>query len=51
MDLDEIQFRNGYYDYFGGNGRGQQILWHFTSVQQIDPVIAEVNRQGQLVGR
>ena len=38
------QFENGYYNYFGGNGAGQMLLGRYASVQQIDPVIAEVNR-------
>ena len=50
VELGEIQFHNGYYDYFGGNGRGQQVLGRYASVQQIDPVIAEVNRQGAIGG-
>lgn len=40
------RFEHGYYDYYGGDGRGQMILGRYSSVQQIDPVIAEVNRQG-----
>lgn len=41
------QFQHGYYDYFGGgtgSGSGQMLLGRYASVQQIDPVIAEVNR-------
>jgi hypothetical protein len=50
-ELGEIEFRGGsYYNYFGGNGRGQQVLGRYASVQQIDPVIAEVNRQGPIGG-
>lgn len=37
------QFKHGYYDYFGGSGAGQMLLGRYASVQQIDPVIAEVN--------
>lgn len=40
------QFQHGYYNYFGGNGTGQMLLGRYTSVQQIDPVIAEVNQRG-----
>ncbi len=50
VSLGERQFRGWYYDYFGGNGRGQQVLGRYASVQQIDPVIAEVNRQGAIGG-
>ena len=44
-------FQGGYYDYFGGDGRGQMILGRYASIQQIDPVIAEVNRQGLVGGK
>ncbi len=40
------QFQHGYYDYFGGGGTGQMIVGRYASVQQIDPVVAEVRRQG-----
>ena len=40
------QFEDGYYNYFGGNGAGQMLLGRYASVQQIDPVIAAVNRRG-----
>ncbi len=50
VSLGERGFRGGYYDYFGGNGRGQQVLGRYASVQQIDPVIAEVNKQGSIGG-
>ncbi|PYR93206.1 MAG: hypothetical protein DMF84_09410 [Acidobacteria bacterium] len=40
------QFGEGYYNYFGGNGAGQMLLGRYASVQQIDPVIAAVNRRG-----
>jgi len=45
-----IPFRGGYYNYFGGNGRGQALLGRYASVQQIDPVIFQVNRQGAIGG-
>jgi len=38
------QFGKGYYDYFGEAGAGQMVLGRFASVQQIDPVIAAVDR-------
>lgn len=38
------QFEQGYYNYFGESGSGQMLLGRYASVQQIDPVIAEVNR-------
>jgi len=50
VSLGEIGFSGGYYDYFGGNGRGQQVLGRYASVQQIDPVIAEINKQGPIGG-
>lgn len=50
VHLEKIQFQGGYYDYFGGNGRGQVVLGRYASVQQIDPVINEINRQGTLGG-
>lgn len=40
------QFEDGYYNYFGGNGAGQMLLGRYASVQQIDPVIAAVNKRG-----
>jgi hypothetical protein len=43
------EFLEGYYDYFGG-GKGQMFLGRYASVQQIDPVIARVNRNGILGG-
>ncbi|MHB8405662.1 MAG: hypothetical protein ACYDCJ_09600 [Gammaproteobacteria bacterium] len=49
-ELADIQFHGGYYNYFGGNGRGQTLLGRYASVQQIDPVIAQVNRQGAIGG-
>ena len=45
-----IQFRGGIYNYFGGNGRAQTLLGRYASVQQIDPVIAQINRQGTIGG-
>jgi len=42
------EFVGGYYNYFG-DGSGQMLLGRYASVQQIDPVIASVNRRG-LVG-
>lgn len=44
------QFGNGYYDYFGENGSGQMLLGRYTSVQQIDPVIAEHEKKGDQGG-
>jgi hypothetical protein len=43
------QFEEGYYDYFGG-GEGQMLIGRYASVQQVDPVIAQINRQGPLGG-
>lgn len=40
----------GYYDYFGSNGTGQRVLGRFASVQQIDPVVSETERQGTVGG-
>lgn len=42
------KFDGGYYNYFGGNGRGQMLLGRYASVQQIDPVVAQVNVQGTM---
>ena len=42
------KFDGGYYNYFGGNGRGQMLLGRYASVQQIDPVIAQVNARGTM---
>jgi hypothetical protein len=41
-----VQFKNCYYDYFGGNGAHQMLLGRYAVVQMIDPVIAAVARQG-----
>lgn len=52
-EFDELaaqQFERGYYDYFGGEGKGQMLLGRFVSVQQIDPVIAAVDRSGPRSG-
>ena len=43
-ELAAQRFALGYYDYFGGDGKGQMLLGRFVSVQQIDPVIAAVQR-------
>jgi hypothetical protein len=43
------QFEEGYYDYFGG-GEGQMLIGRYASVQQVDPIIAQINRQGPLGG-
>ena len=48
--LADLQFRGGYYDYFGSNGRSQTLLGRYASVQQIDPVIARTNSQGTMGG-
>jgi hypothetical protein len=40
-----MDFGSGYYDYFG-RGTGQMLLGRYASIQQIDPVIATVNRRG-----
>lgn len=48
QEVASLQFRGGYYDYFGSGH--QMLLGRFTSIQQIDPVITEVNRQGTLGG-
>jgi len=40
-------FGSGYYDYFG-KGSGQMLVGRYASIQQIDPVIATVNRRGLL---
>lgn len=42
-------FQGGYYGYFGG-GKGQMLLGRYASVQQVDPVVASVNRLGMLGG-
>ena len=47
-DTTENQFRGGYYDYFGGDGRAQALVGRYASVQQIDPVIAAVDEQGTM---
>lgn len=44
--LAQVPFRHGYYNYFGGEGRGQMILGRYASVQQIDPVISETDKKG-----
>jgi hypothetical protein len=43
------QFEEGYYDYFGG-GEGQMLIGRYASVQQVDPITAQINRQGPLGG-
>jgi hypothetical protein len=43
------QFEDEYYDYFGG-GEGQMLVGRYASVQQVDPIIAQINRQGPLGG-
>ena len=43
------QFLSGYYNYFG-EGRGQMLVGRYASIQQIDPVIANVSRHGTLGG-
>lgn len=45
-----LDFRGGYYNYFGGAGRGQMLLGRYASVQQIDPVIAQARIQGLMGG-
>lgn len=45
------QFKNGYYSYFGESGAGQMILGRYAAVQQIDPVISEVDRRGPRGGK
>ena len=44
------RFEYGYYDYFGASGAGQMLLGRYASVQQIDPVIAQVDLQGTYGG-
>jgi len=46
----ESVFSHGYYNYYGGGGRGQMLTGRYSSVQQIDPVIAEVDEQGERGG-
>ncbi len=46
--LARLDFRGGYYNYFGGVGRGQMLLGRYASVQQIDPVIAQTRIQGPM---
>ena len=46
--LAKIGLRGGYYDYFGGNGRGQVLLGRYASVQQIDPVVEQTNSHGTM---
>jgi hypothetical protein len=48
-EVSSIDFGSGYYDYFG-NGSGQMLLGRYASIQQIDPVVATVNRRGLLGG-
>jgi hypothetical protein len=48
--LSKIQFRNGYYNYYGGNGRDQILIGRYSEVQQIDPIISKVNSLGTLGG-
>ena len=48
--LAALDFRSGYYNYFGGTGRGQMLLGRYASVQQIDPVIAQANSHGTMGG-
>jgi hypothetical protein len=48
-ELASGQFLSGYYDYFG-KGSGQMLVGRYASIQQIDPVIATVNRRGVLGG-
>jgi hypothetical protein len=43
------QFEQDYYDYFGG-GEGQMLIGRYSSVQQVDPIVAQINRQGTLGG-
>ena len=44
-EVASVDFGSGYYDYFG-TGSGQMLLGRYASIQQIDPVIATVNRRG-----
>ena len=44
-EVSTIDFGSGYYDYFG-KGSGQMLLGRYASIQQIDAVIATVNRRG-----
>jgi len=44
-EVASMDFGSGYYDYFG-KGSGQMLLGRYASIQQIDPVIATVNRRG-----
>jgi hypothetical protein len=44
--LAEGQFTNSYYNYFGDSGTSQMLLGRYVNIQQIDPVIAQVNRRG-----
>ena len=54
--LDQIQktassrFADGYYGYFGDSGFGQMLLGRYASIQQIDPIVGEVNRNGSMGG-
>jgi hypothetical protein len=43
------EFVEGYYNYFGA-GRGQMFLGRYAAIQQIDPVIATVERSGVIGG-
>jgi len=47
--LASSEFLSVYYNYFG-EGRGQMLLGRYASIQQIDPVIAIVNRNGTVGG-
>ncbi len=44
-EVASMDFGAGYYDYFG-RGSGQMLLGRYASIQQIDPIIATVNRRG-----
>lgn len=53
VTLSQRALSTGYYNYFGaaeGGRRGQMLLGRYASVQQVDPVIAEVQQQGELGG-
>jgi hypothetical protein len=45
--LTALDFSGSYTNYFGTSGAGQMIVGRYASVQQIDPVVAAVDRRGE----
>jgi hypothetical protein len=48
--LAQGQFTNFYYNYLGDSGTSQMLLGRYVNIQQIDPVVAQVNRRGPMGG-